>query len=299
MSASHPQSGARLLAMALSLLLTMSGCAQLSNTKGVEQQTVVNYYPKCYQPVSELRQADQQTKEKVAGSAITGALVGAAAGGIATGGKATGVVLGAVAGALAGAYMGYYMDMKKQYADDRARMHAYGADIDRTTGQYNRTTTAARAAQRCYQQEYRKLVQARKSKKMQDDEGRRRFTEIVSGMSEANALLAAVDGRIGENLDVYAKAYREDAGSLGQNRAQASSTSSTPSTQAANRRLRSAPNRNTPPEVAAVDRKVQTATAAREEIKTVSTSIAADIRNFCSSPDIGDWGSESACKKSA
>ena len=148
-------------------------------------------------------------QQAVGTGAAIGALGGAALGAAATG-NTRGAVTGAVLGAIAGGVTGYYMEKQQQIADDRARFAAYGTDIDRTTGEFNRTTSAARNAQRCYQKEFKALVQLRKRGKVSDAEGRARFAEIVSGMSEANALMAAVDGRIGESLDTYTKAYESD-----------------------------------------------------------------------------------------
>lgn len=291
MHALHPHPGARLLAVALSLLLALSGCAQMNSSMGVVQQTTVNYYPKCYEPVSYLRESDQRMQHAVAGGALIGAAGGAALGAAATG-NSRGAITGAVLGAIAGGFTAYYQQKQQQLADDRARFAAYGTDIDRATGEYSRTTSAARNAQRCYQQAFKQLVQTRKRGKMPDSEGRARFAEIVSGMSEANALMAAVDGRIGENLDTYTKAYETDLQKRGASRSAV--------TQAANRGGRGTSSKVAPTEAVAVERKVQKATAAREEVKTTSAAIVADTRSFCSNPDIGDWGStDPTCRKSA
>lgn len=290
---SEPKPGQRPLAAALSLLLALSGCAQFSNTRGVVQQTTVNYYPMCYRPVGELRESDQRMQQAVGTGAAIGALGGAALGAAATG-NARGAVAGALVGALAGGFTAYYQEKQQQIADDRARFAAYGADIDRTTGEFNRTTSAARNAQRCYQKEFKALVQLRKRGKVSDAEGRARFAEIVSGMSEANALMAAVDGRIGESLDTYTKAYESDLQKRGATRSTVA--------QSANRSggRGSSKSGGVSTEAVNVERKVQRATAAREEVKTTSTSLAADTRSFCSSPDIGDWGKGNAtCAKSA
>lgn len=290
MSASDPKPGQRPLAAALSLLLALSGCAQLNSTMGVAQQTTVNYYPKCYEPVGYLRESDQRMQQAVGTGALAGAAGGALIGGLATG-NARGALAGAAIGALAGGLSGYYLEKQNQIADDRARFAVYGTDIDRTTGEFSRTTSAARNAQRCYQKEFKALVQLRKRGKVSDAEGRARFAEIVSGMSEANALMAAVDGRLGESLDTYTQAYESDLQKRGATR----------STVAANRSggRGSSKSGGVPTEAVNVERKVQKATAAREEVKTVTASIAADTRSFCSSPDIGDWGaSNQTCAKS-
>ena len=291
MSLSEPKPGQRPLAAALSLLLALSGCAQMNSTMGVVQQTTVNYYPKCYEPVGYLRESDQRMQQAVGTGVALGALGGAAIGAIATG-DSRGAIAGAVLGGLAGGATAYYQQKQQQLAEDSARFAAYGTDIDRTTGEFNRTTSAARNAQRCYQKEFKALVQLRKRDKVSDAEGRARFAEIVSGMSEANALMAAVDGRIGESLDTYTKAYESDLQKRGATRSTVA--------QSANRGggRGSSKSSGVPTEAVNVERKVQKATAAREEVKTVSTSLAADTRSFCSSPDIGDWGKGNAtCAK--
>lgn len=293
MSFSEPKPGQRPLAAALSLLLALSGCAQMNSTMGVVQQTTVNYYPKCYEPVGYLRESDQRMQQAVGTGVALGALGGAAIGAIATG-DSRGAIAGAVLGGLAGGATAYYQQKQQQLAEDSARFAAYGTDIDRTTGEFNRTTSAARNAQRCYQKEFKALVQLRKRGKVSDSEGRARFAEIVSGMSEANALMAAVDGRIGESLDTYTKAYESDLQKRGATRSTVA--------QSANRGggRGSSKSSGVPTEAVNVERKVQRATAAREEVKTVTASIAADTRSFCSSPDIGDWGKGNAtCAKSA
>ena len=141
---SEPKPGQRPLAAALSLLLALSGCAQLNSTMGVVQQTTVNYYPKCYEPVSYLRESDQRMQHAVAGGALIGAAGGAALGAAATG-NSRGAITGAVIGAIAGGFTAYYQQKQQQLADDRARFAAYGTDIDRATGERQGVGTYAQA----------------------------------------------------------------------------------------------------------------------------------------------------------
>ncbi|HND96925.1 MAG TPA: type VI secretion system-associated lipoprotein TagQ [Plasticicumulans sp.] len=291
MSLSEPKPGQRPLAAALSLLLALSGCAQMNSTMGVVQQTTVNYYPKCYEPVGYLRESDQRMQQAVGTGVALGALGGAAIGAIATG-DSRGAIAGAVLGGLAGGATAYYQQKQQQLAEDSARFAAYGTDIDRATGEYNRTTSAARNAQGCYQKEFQTLVQLRKTRRISDTEGRARFNEIVSGISEANALMAAVDQRIGESLNTYTQAYEEDLKKTGVER------------QAVTRAARSskpvavAGSAKPASTEAAVntERKVQQASTARDESKAVSSGLTAQLKSFCSNPDVGDWGSgASAC----
>ena len=296
MHALPPHTGARRLAAALSLTLALGGCAGVqlggpANT--VAQTTSVNYYPACYEPVRYLRESDDKMKSAVATGAIGGALAGGLLGAL-TGGDDAGrnALIGAAAGALVGAAGSYYLEKQKQNAEDSARFAAYGTDIDRATGEYNRTTSAARNAQGCYQKEFQTLVQLRKTRRISDTEGRARFNEIVSGISEANALMAAVDQRIGESLNTYTQAYEEDLKKTGVER------------QAVTRAARSskpvavAGSAKPASTEAAVntERKVQQASTARDESKAVSSGLTAQLKSFCSNPDVGDWGSgASAC----
>lgn len=300
MHAYAPQSGARKLVAALSLTLALGGCAgvQLGGpAASVAQTTTVNYYPACYEPVRYLRESDDKLKTAVAQGAVGGALAGALLGGL-TGGDNAGrnALIGAVAGAAIGGASSYYLEKQKQVAEDGARFAAYGTDIDRATGELNRTTSAARNAQGCYEQEFRTLVQLRKTRKINDVEGRARFNEIVTGMNEANALMAAVDGRIGENLDTYTQAYEEDLKKTGIER-------QTVARAATERRAKpvastAAAERPATTEAVNTERKVQQATTARAESKAVSTNLTAQVKSFCSNPDVGDWGSgSSACGK--
>ena len=204
-------------------------------------------------------------------------------------------VAGLAVGALIGGAGSYYLEKQKQNAEDSARFAAYGTDIDRATGEYNRTTSAARNAQGCYQKEFQTLVQLRKTRRISDTEGRARFNEIVSGISEANALMAAVDQRLGESLNTYTQAYEEDLKKTGVERqavtraarsskpvAVAGSSAKPASTEAA----------------VNTERKVQQASTARTESKAVSSGLTAQLKSFCSNPDVGDWGSgASACGK--
>ena len=113
MSFSEPKPGQRPLAAALSLLLALSGCAQMNSTMGVVQQTTGHYYPKCYEPVGYLRESDQRMQQAVGTGVALGALGGAAIGAIATG-DSRGAIAGAVLGGLAGGATAYYQQKQQQ-----------------------------------------------------------------------------------------------------------------------------------------------------------------------------------------
>lgn len=290
MHALPPQTGARRLAAALSLTLALGGCAgvQLGGPADtVAQTTSVNYYPACYEPVRYLRESDDKMKSAVATGAVGGALAGGLLGAL-TGGDNAGrnALIGAAAGAVIGGASSYYLEKQKQNAEDSARFAAYGDDINQATGEFDRTIASAKQAQSCYQKEYQTLLQAKRGKRMSDSEGRARLAEIVTGLNETNALMTAVDGRLGENLNTYTQAYETDLQKGGYEREQVQAV--------ATRKAR--PPKPIPAEAVKTEQQLKKATDKREEGKLVVSRGNSLVRDICSNPDMGDWGPGNACQ---
>ncbi|TCO83698.1 outer membrane protein with glycine zipper [Plasticicumulans lactativorans] len=279
---------ARALAAAVALSLGLGGCVTLGNpTSTVAQSVVANYYPRCYEPVAYLRQSEERLQQSVVAGAATGALAGGLLGAL-TGGDNAGrnALIGAAVGAVAGGVSGYYMEKQKQVAEDSARFAAYGDDINQATGEFDRTIASAKQAQSCYQKEYQTLLQAKRGKRMSDSEGRARLAEIVTGLNETNALMTAVDGRLGENLNTYTQAYETDLQKGGYEREQVQAV--------ATRKAR--PPKPIPAEAVKTEQQLKKATDKREEGKLVVSRGNSLVRDICSNPDMGDWGPGNACQ---
>lgn len=280
--------GARKLAAALSLSLAVSGCVTLGNpTSSVTQTTTVSYYPRCYEPVNYLRQSDDRLSQSVVTGAAAGAVAGGLLGALAGGDDHTGrnALIGAAVGAVAGGVGSYYMEKQRQIAEDNARFASYGSDFNNASGELDRNIASAKQAQSCYQQEYKKLLQTKRGGRMSDSEGRARLSEIVSGLDETNRLMTAVDGRIGENLDTYTRAYEEDLRSKGTTRTEVAASVRKPKARPV--ALKTAPS------AVQTEQQAQQASAKREEGKLVVSRGNAALRDICNDPNLGDWGSSS------
>ncbi|OEC52001.1 MULTISPECIES: type VI secretion system-associated lipoprotein TagQ [Pseudomonadaceae] len=305
-----------------SVLLT--GCAGMgSPSSKVAATTKAEYYPQCYQPVSQLRASDQAVTQSVATGAIAGGVLGALAGGLSSDEHAgRNALIGAAGGALVGGAAGYYTARQQQIADDNARIASYATDIDSSSGELDRSIRYASAAQSCYQREFNNLMNARKSKSISDSEGRLRMAEIVAGLQETNALMAAVDGRAGENINTYTQAYERDLQTVGVERqtvtqvvaaenpvsiasqggkatgtkASGSKASTKASTTKASTKATTAAAKKVPKEAVATERTLQKAEAKRAESQKVASQGATMVSDVCNSPDMGDWAPASCSK---
>lgn len=168
----------------LSLALLAPGCA----SKYGDQITKVNYYPQCYQPVSDLRADENAVAKSTATGAIGGALIGAAIGGLASG-DWKGALAGAAVGGAGGAVAGHAYGKHKQQQRDAAYIAHYAQMLDEDTASMNRTTAAARVATNCYNTEFKRLVADYKAKRVTKEELRTRYEEIRSGLQEISYIL--------------------------------------------------------------------------------------------------------------
>ncbi len=276
-----------LLCSATFSAVLISGCANLGGgvSSKVAATTKANYYPACYEPVSQLRSSDSAMQKTVATGAVAGGLLGGLAGALGGGDNAgRNALIGAAAGALVGGAAGYYSERQKQIADDRQRIASYGGDFERSAEDLDRSIVYAKAAQDCYQREFHNLQAAHRAKSISDSEGRRRFAEIVSGLQETNALLAAVDGRTGEDIDTYTQAYEKDLQEVGVERKTVTVAASKPA----------AKPKAVPQEALVTEKKLQQAATKRSEAKAVSSRGTTIVSSACNNPDIGDWGGD-AC----
>lgn len=291
-----------------SVLLT--GCAGMgSPSSKVAASTKAEYYPQCYQPVSQLRASDQAMTQSVATGAIAGGVIGALAGGLSGGDHAgRNALIGAAGGALVGGAAGYYSARQQQIADDNARIASYASDIDRSSGEIDRSIKYASAAQNCYQREFANLQASRKAKTVSETEGRLRLAEIVSGLNETNALMAAVDGRAGENINTYTQAYEKDLQTVGVERKDvsqvvAAETPVTPATTKTTTKTTTPPKKTTttakavPKEAVSTERTLQQAEAKRAESQKVASRGQTMVSDVCNSPDMGDWAPASCASK--
>ncbi|MNF32626.1 putative outer membrane lipoprotein [compost metagenome] len=278
----------RLAVGAICTSLFLSGCATVGGgaSSKVAATTRAEYYPSCYEPVSHLRDSDASMQKSVATGAVTGSLLGGLTGAL-TGGDHAGrnALIGAATGALVGGAVGYYTERQKQITDDNARIASYGTDIDNSVGDMDRSITYAKAAQDCYQREFTRLQAAHKAGKMTETEGRKRFAEIISGLKETNALMAAVDGRAGESIDTYTQAYEKDLQQIGVQRQSV--------TQVAKAKTKKpAAAAKVPKEAVDTEVKLQQADTKRTQVKQVTSRGSSMISSACNNPDVGDWGAE-------
>ncbi|PMY64073.1 MULTISPECIES: type VI secretion system-associated lipoprotein TagQ [Pseudomonas] len=286
--------------------LLLSGCAGFgAPSSKVAAQTKVEYYPQCYEPVSQLRSSDKSMTKSVATGAIAGGLLGGLTGALVgnSGDAGRNALIGAAAGALVGGATGYYSERQKQISDDRARIASYASDFDQSSGEIDRSISYTRTAQNCYQREFTSLLNARKTKKIGDSEGRLRLAEIVSGLKETNELMAAADGRAGESIDVYTQAYEKDLQTVGVQRQDVAQVAAVKPPAATDKKAASkkastktATKTNVPKEAVTTERTLQQATAKRAEGQKVAARGQTMVNDVCSNPDMGDWAPP-ACSK--
>lgn len=294
------------LPTAVCCAVLLGGCAGFgAPSSKVAAQTKVEYYPQCYEPVSQLRSSDKSMTKSVATGAIAGGLLGGLTGALVgnSGDAGRNALIGAAARALVGGATGYYSERQKQISDDRARIASYASDIGQSTGEIDRSISYTRTAQNCYQREFTSLLNARKAKKISDSEGRLRLAEIVSGLKETNALMAAADGRAGESIDVYTQAYEKDLQTVGVQRQDVAQVAAVKPPAATDKKAASkkastktATKTNVPKEAVTTERTLQQATAKREEGQKIAARGQTMVNDVCSNPDMGDWAPP-ACSK--
>jgi hypothetical protein len=192
-------------------------------------------------------------------------------------------------------------ERQKQIADDKQRIASYAADINQSAVNIDRSTAYAKAAQACYQREFKQLVSARQANTINETEGRKRLAEIVSGLRESNDLIAAVTGRASEDLSNYTQAYEKDLQQVGVQRehVQMVATAGLPKTTGKQPVRKPLPRKTlaaVPKEAVATEKTIQAANAKRDEGQKVVTRGKSLINDVCSNPDMGDWAPASCAK---
>ena len=177
------------LLIAMMLVSLSTGCA----SKYAPQQTKVNYYPACYDPIQKLRNSEHDVAKGTAAGAGIGAVAGAGLGFLLSGGKAEGAIAGGIAGLAAGGVIGNQIAKTRQIEDENKRMATYLSDIEGNISDLNIQTASAKAALQCYDQQFKILLTSVKSKKVSREEAQRMFDEIQSGTKEATALLGQLE----------------------------------------------------------------------------------------------------------
>jgi uncharacterized protein YcfJ len=284
-----------LLAAAGFGFVLMAGCANSPVSK-VGATTKVAYYPGCYEPVQHLRDTDSDMTKSVLSGAAVGALGGALTGALVGNSEDRGrnAAIGAAGGAMVGGAAGYYTEKQKQIADDKQRIGSYATDINKSAADMDRSTAYAKTSQSCYQNEFAKLLSARKAKTMDDTEGRKRLAEIVAGLKESNDLITAVNGRAGEDLDSYAQAYEKDLQTVGVKRADVITVAAADNTPATTTtRKKKAPVRKklptVPQEAVSTEKTLQDAKTKQAASQQVAAIGQSQVNAMCKNPDLGDW----------
>lgn len=218
--------------------LLAAGCGSKYGAKTVK----VNYYPECYQPIDELRQAE----EKVRKDAATGAAVGAITGlvvGLATTGSARGAAVGAGIGLVAGLAGSYLISSAIQDKALKERFQAYNSTIDAETNNLNIAVKYAKKSCDCYDAAYKRLNAGFQKGQFSKEEMLVRLKEIRDGNNDAIKVLQVFKAESVKHSETYAQIYkleqnrtsdRANKSNLGQLRAKqnsyAKATSDTEST---------------------------------------------------------------------
>ncbi len=174
------------------MVSTLCGCS----SKYGKQETLVNYYPQCYDPIQKLRDDETSTTNQTVGGAALGALFGGVVGALTTG-KVEGALVGAAAGGVAGGVAGNMIAKKRQIADENARMSSYLRDLDGDIAGLDIVSASARTSLQCYEKQFSLLIKGYKEKRITQDQLRSMYAEIRSGTREAASLLgnAVAQGR--------------------------------------------------------------------------------------------------------
>ncbi|MDU9408940.1 glycine zipper 2TM domain-containing protein [Ectopseudomonas mendocina] len=263
-----------------SMTVLISGCST-SAVNRVGKSTEVTYYPSCYQPVQHLRDTDSNLTRSVATGAVLGAVGGALAGALTADkeDRKRNAAIGAAGGALVGGAAAYYTTKQQQISDDRQRIGSYSTDINASASTFDRSIAYAEASQSCYQNEFSNLLKQRKSGAVNEEEGRKRLAEIVSGLNESNNLITAVNGKAGEDLSNYTQAYEADLKNVGVARTEVATAAKTPAKKPA----------KVPAEAVKTEQVLQQAEAKKAKSQQVATAGTTKVNSMCSNPDMGDW----------
>lgn len=212
-------------AICLGMCAALLGCA---TGRYGDQITRVNYYPACYAPLHELRQADKSFNRTIAVSSSLGAIAGAVIGLLASDGKPQGALVGAAAGGALGAGVGYAKAKQDRIADDNQRMASYLRDIQGDISGLDRASAAARAARDCYNREFASALAAYKAGVMSRAELQSRYEEIRDGCTEASAILGTILDSAADREREYREAIAQESQRANGRQSTAGRASATP-----------------------------------------------------------------------
>lgn len=198
MRPSFLSSKSRLLAAFALICFMATGCT----SKYGPQLTTVNYYPQCYQPISELRKDENSAGKSAAVGAGVGVLLGALIGGLATG-KAEGALVGAAAGGATGAVAGHAYGKNQQDKNDQQKVNAYLQQLDGESSSMDRATAAAKVSTQCYDRQFKQAAADFKSGQITRQDFSDRYAEIRTGLEETSRILRLTADRMAEKDDQY------------------------------------------------------------------------------------------------
>lgn len=188
----------RILAAFALLCFMATGCT----SKYGPQLTTVNYYPQCYQPISELRKDENSAGNSAAVGAGVGVLLGALIGGLATG-KAEGALVGAAAGGATGAVAGHAYGKNQQEKNDQQKVNAYLEQLDGESSSMDRATAAAKVSTQCYDSQFKQAAADFKSGQLTRQDFSDRYAEIRTGLEETSRILRLTANKMAEKDDQY------------------------------------------------------------------------------------------------
>ncbi|MBQ3058980.1 MAG: hypothetical protein IJD16_01520 [Desulfovibrio sp.] len=194
-----------ILTVLLAGLLLLPGC---TGSKYGAQKTSVNYYPQCYQPVSDLRQDEGGTGTSTAVGGVTGALLGALVGALATG-KVEGAVAGAAVGGATGAVAGNIYGKNQSRQRDEAYYQAYAQQLGQEAAGMDRATAAAKVAANCYDTQFKQAVGQFRAGQISRVEFQQRYDEIRSGLEETSYILGSTASTMARKDSEYQQALSE------------------------------------------------------------------------------------------
>ncbi|MDR1855577.1 MAG: hypothetical protein LBR22_00215 [Desulfovibrio sp.] len=170
------------------------------------KKMVANYYPQCYQPISQLRADENTGTTSAVIGAAAGAVVGAAVGAVSTR-SVQGAVAGAAAGAAAGGLGGLVVGKAQKKAQDDAMLRQYAMKLDEDTSQMTRETAAAKVSLKCYTEQFNELKAQYTSGAMNKIDYIKHFDEIRAGLTELSTMLDESTLAIAEKETQYRQAF--------------------------------------------------------------------------------------------
>ncbi|MDR2367812.1 MAG: glycine zipper family protein [Deltaproteobacteria bacterium] len=184
-----------------------TGCGSKYGPKTVK----VNYYPECYRPIDDLRQAEAKLHKDMATGAAVGAITGLITG-LATTGSARGAAVGAGLGLIAGLAGSYLISSAMQEKSLRERFQAYRSSIDAQTANLNIAVRFAKQSCDCYEAAYKKLNASFQRGQIGKEEMLVRLKEIRDGNNDAIKVLQIFHAESVKHTETFAQIYKIEQG---------------------------------------------------------------------------------------